>query len=44
MQIVPWKAIGLALLLFVAGGVLLTIGILIKIGTITSEVTTYLST
>ncbi|KAI7904237.1 uncharacterized protein BX663DRAFT_504384 [Cokeromyces recurvatus] len=35
---IPWKAIGLALLLFVAGGILLAIGILIKIGTIASEV------
>lgn len=38
LEIVPWNAIGLALLLFVVGGGLLAIGILIKIGTITSEV------
>lgn len=36
--IVPWKAIGLATLLFLAGGGILAIGILIKVGTITSEV------
>lgn len=35
---VPWSAIGLATLLFVVGGILLAIGILIKIGQITSEV------
>lgn len=36
--IVPWKAIGLALLLFTAGSVLITVGALIKLGYITSEV------
>jgi len=36
--IVPWNAIGLATLLFTVGGILLALGILIKIGTITSEV------
>ncbi|KAI8056472.1 hypothetical protein BDF21DRAFT_430880 [Thamnidium elegans] len=35
---IPWNAIGLAVLLFVVGGVLLTIGILVKIGQITSDV------
>lgn len=35
---VPWNAIGLAILLFLAGGGLLAVGILIKIGQITSEV------
>ncbi|KAI9470514.1 MAG: hypothetical protein EXX96DRAFT_584604 [Benjaminiella poitrasii] len=35
---IPWKAIGLATLLFTVGGILLALGILIKIGTITSEV------
>ncbi|KAG1047809.1 hypothetical protein G6F46_010579 [Rhizopus delemar] len=34
---IPWKAIGLATLLFLAGGGILAIGILIKVGTITSE-------
>jgi hypothetical protein len=36
--VVPWNAIGLAALLFLVGGGLLALGILIKIGTITSEV------
>lgn len=40
--IVPWNAIGLATLLFTVGGILLALGILIKIGTITSEVCTIL--
>ncbi|KAL1928146.1 hypothetical protein VTP01DRAFT_3062 [Rhizomucor pusillus] len=35
---IPWKAIGLALLLFTAGSVLITVGALIKLGYITSEV------
>ncbi|KAI8364113.1 hypothetical protein BD560DRAFT_403656 [Blakeslea trispora] len=35
---IPWSAIGLAVLLFVLGGTLLALGILIKLGTITSEV------
>ncbi|CEI91193.1 hypothetical protein G6F70_000931 [Rhizopus microsporus] len=34
---IPWNAIGLAILLFLAGGGLLAVGILIKIGQITSE-------
>jgi hypothetical protein len=39
-SLVPWKAIGLASLLFLVGGGLLAVGILIKIGTITSDVCT----
>ncbi|CAO3635569.1 unnamed protein product [Mucor fragilis] len=39
---IPWNAIGLATLLFTVGGILLALGILIKIGTITSEVCTIL--
>ncbi|KAI8983776.1 hypothetical protein BDB01DRAFT_850433 [Pilobolus umbonatus] len=34
---IPWSAIGLATLLFLAGGSLLAAGILIKVGVITSE-------
>ncbi|KAG1438575.1 hypothetical protein G6F56_012601 [Rhizopus delemar] len=34
---IPWNAIGLAILLFLAGGGLLAVGILIKIGQISSE-------
>ncbi|KAI8069859.1 uncharacterized protein B0P05DRAFT_551194 [Gilbertella persicaria] len=35
---IPWNAIGLALLLFVLGSILLALGILIKIGIIASEI------
>lgn len=37
-MIVPWKAIGLAALLFTMGSVLVVVGALIKVGYITSEV------
>ncbi|KAJ8661376.1 hypothetical protein O0I10_002642 [Lichtheimia ornata] len=35
---VPWKAIGLAALLFTMGSVLVVVGALIKVGYITSEI------
>ncbi|KAI8882558.1 hypothetical protein K501DRAFT_251151 [Backusella circina FSU 941] len=34
---IPWNAIGLALLLFLVGGALLSVGILVKLGIIGSE-------
>ncbi|CDH53299.1 predicted protein [Lichtheimia corymbifera JMRC:FSU:9682] len=35
---IPWKAIGLAALLFTMGSVLVVVGALIKVGYITSEI------